>query len=134
MVSPDGRYVAYVSDAGGRDEIYVRETRPSASVWTISRDGGREPLWARSGNELFYRGVGKLMRVGVRTAPTFAVTEPATALFPVGTYMENYNHTTYGILPGDAEFVFVKVVSPLNRVVVVMNWMDEVDRLLPPQR
>ena len=134
VISPDGRYVAYVSDAGGRDEVYVRETRPSEGVWTISREGGREPLWARSGTELFYRGGGKLMRVGVQTAPTFAVTEPATTLFPVGTYMENYNHTTYGILPGDGEFVFIKKVSPMNRVVVVMNWMDEVDRLLSPQR
>lgn len=131
MISPDGRFVAYTSDAGGRDEVHVRETRPSEAVWTVSRNGGSEPLWARNGNELFYRGGGKLMRVGVRTTPTFAVTEPPTELFPVGTYMENYNHTTYGILPGDAEFIFIKTVSPMNRIVVVTRWMDEVDRLLP---
>jgi serine/threonine-protein kinase len=130
MISPDGRYVAFVSDEAGRDEIYVRETRPSENVWPVSRDGGREPLWARSGRELFYRGGGKLVRVGVRTSPTFAVTEAARELFPVGEYLENYNHTAYGILPGDETFVFVRIASPLNRLAVVMNWMDEVNELL----
>ncbi len=130
MISPDGRYVAYVSDEGGRDEIYVRETRPSDNVWPVSRDGGREPLWSRSGRELYYRGGGKLVRVGVRTTPTFAVTEPARELFPVGEYLENNNHTTYGTLPGDEEFVFVKITSPRNRLALVTNWMDEVNELL----
>ena len=130
MVSPDGRYVAYVSDAGNTDQVLVRETRPSDNVWAVSRDGGREPLWARSGRELFYRSRGKLVRVGVRTLPTFAVTEPASELFPVGEYYENLNHTAYGILPGDQEFVFVKLTSPRNRLVLVTNWMDEVNALL----
>jgi serine/threonine-protein kinase len=130
MVSPDGRFVAYVSDQSGRDEVYVRETRPSDNVWNVSKGGGREPLWARSGRELFFRGAGKLVRVGVRTEPTFSVTEVATELFPVGVYLENSNHTAYGILPGDQEFIFVKVASPSNRLVVVQNWMDEVTALL----
>jgi serine/threonine-protein kinase len=97
MISPDGRFVAYVSDESGRDEVYVRETRPSENVWGVSKDGGREPLWARNGRELFFRGAGHLVRVGVRTEPTFAVTEAADALFPVGAYLENYNRTSYGI-------------------------------------
>ncbi|MFN0181223.1 MAG: hypothetical protein ACKVZ0_20645 [Gemmatimonadales bacterium] len=59
------------------------------------------------------------------------MTEPGEALFPVGQYLENENHTTYGITPADGEFIFIKVVSPLNRVVVVTKLMDEVDRLLP---
>jgi len=134
VVSPDGRYLAYVSDEGGRDQVYVRETRPSETVWTISRDGGTEPLWARSGRELFYRSGGKLKRVAVQTEPRFATTEPARDLFPVGGYMENYNHTTYGILPGDDEFVFINTVSLLNRLVVVFNWIQEVDSLLARSR
>jgi hypothetical protein len=130
LVSPDGRYVAYVSDESGVDQVYVRETRPSENVWPVSRDGGLEPLWSRSGRELFFRNRGRLVRVGVRTVPTFAVTEAAQDLFPVAEYALNMNHTSYGILPGDEEFVFIKVTTPLNRLVIVTNWMDEVNALL----
>ncbi len=134
MISPDGRYVAYVSDEGGSDQIYVRETRPSDEVWRVSPDGGREPLWGRSGRELFYRGRGQLIRVGVRTSPSFAVTEPARELFPAGAFLENLNHTAYGILPGDTAFVFVRAAPSDDRVAVVLNWTAEVKAQLAGKR
>ena len=54
-ISPDGRWIAYDSDETGREEVYVR---PFPDVeggrWQVSTAGGREPIWARSGRELFY--------------------------------------------------------------------------------
>ena len=54
-ISPDGRWLAYESNASGRFQIYVRPF-PNANdgQWQVSNDGGTQPLWARSGEELFY--------------------------------------------------------------------------------
>jgi eukaryotic-like serine/threonine-protein kinase len=55
-LSPDGRWMAFVSDKSGRDEVYVRPFPSSAGEWQISTAGGTEPRWNRNGRELFYYG------------------------------------------------------------------------------
>jgi dipeptidyl aminopeptidase/acylaminoacyl peptidase len=64
MFSPDGAWIAYVSDVSGRDEVYIRSF-PEANerVIQVSTRGGIEPVWARDGQELFYREGDKLMVV-----------------------------------------------------------------------
>lgn len=76
MISPDSRFVAYVSDENGRDEVYVRMIDQNDDRrWPISINGGREPVWSREGGELFYRHGHKMMSVAVATrgAPEFGV-------------------------------------------------------------
>jgi len=63
MFSPDGRWIAYVSNESGRDEVYVRETRGSGLRYTISNGGGSEPVWSPDGTKLFYRSDGWLLEV-----------------------------------------------------------------------
>ncbi len=53
-VSPNGRWLAYVSTESGRSEVYVRETAGGNEHWRISTDGGVSPRWRRDGRELFY--------------------------------------------------------------------------------
>jgi Tol biopolymer transport system component len=52
-VSPDGRWIAYVSDASGRDEVYAARLDRSGETMQMTRTGATEPVWAREG--LFYR-------------------------------------------------------------------------------
>lgn len=56
VFSPDGRWIAYTSDEVGSSEVYVRPFPGSAggSRWQISSGGGRHPIWARDGKNLFY--------------------------------------------------------------------------------
>ncbi len=54
-VSPDGRWLAYVSDESGQDEIYLREFPGLGGKGQISISGGAEPRWRRDSRELFYR-------------------------------------------------------------------------------
>jgi serine/threonine protein kinase/DNA-binding beta-propeller fold protein YncE len=83
--SPDMRWVAYVSDETGRDEIYVRgfsrvsgEASPEAGGrWQISREGGTGPRWRGDGKELYYRAPdGKVMVVEINTDAVFSTGAP----------------------------------------------------------
>jgi Tol biopolymer transport system component len=71
-VSPDGRWVAYVSNESGRDEVYVRSFPVSNSRWPVSVAGGMAPRWRRDGRELFYLAAGNIVTaVPVRISPQF---------------------------------------------------------------
>jgi eukaryotic-like serine/threonine-protein kinase len=78
--SPDGHWLTYVSNESGRDEIYVRQFEGSEERFQISTGGGEEPVWSRSGNELFYRNGSKMMAVPITTKPLFRAGK-ATPLF-----------------------------------------------------
>jgi serine/threonine-protein kinase len=57
-ISPDGRWLAYVSQETGLGEVYVRPYPVvSATQWPISNGGGRAPRWSRDGRELFFLGL-----------------------------------------------------------------------------
>ena len=78
--SPDGHWIAYISDESGSDEIYVREFSSgsaqgfgdAAGKWLISKGGGTDPRWRADGRELFYvASDGKLISVDIRDKPVF---------------------------------------------------------------
>jgi len=54
-VSPDGKWMAYTSDASGRDEVYVRPFPAPGATVQLSVGGAETPIWSRSGRELFFR-------------------------------------------------------------------------------
>jgi Tol biopolymer transport system component len=65
--SPDGKWLAYVSDESGRSEIYVRSFAGGGDKWVVSNSGGSYPRWLRDGKELLYQGLeGMLMSVAVK--------------------------------------------------------------------
>jgi Tol biopolymer transport system component len=83
--SPDGRWVAYMSDESGRYEIYVRPfdpdspngTPPGGGKWLISNNGGGHPRWRGDGRELYYMTLdGQLMAVEISTSPVFQAGAP----------------------------------------------------------
>jgi serine/threonine-protein kinase len=128
-VSPDTRWLAYVSDESGRDEVYVRPFPTGTGRWQVSAGGGGEPRWSRSGREIFYLASGRLMVAEARSGPAFAVGTRET-LFPTTPYQVNPNHAAYDVLPGDQSFVFVKTASETQRFILALNWFEELrDRM-----
>ena len=78
--SPDGGFVAYVSDESGQFEIYVTPFPDGGSKWRVSENSGTQPRWSKDGKELFYVKDDTLMAVSVSTTPSFSV-GPTTELF-----------------------------------------------------
>jgi eukaryotic-like serine/threonine-protein kinase len=135
-VSPDGRWVAYDSDESGQFEIYVRPF-PEAyggSRWQISSAGGKQPVWSRDGKELFYRSYsGAVVAVPVQMRPEFSPGRPAT-LFE-GPYIGGSaggGGRTYDVAP-DGRFLMVKgeAAREATKLIVVVNWFEELRRLAP---
>ena len=95
-LSPDGRWLAYISDESGRYEIYVRPFTGEGGRWQVSTTGGVEAHWSHDGRALYYRHIFDLMRVEVKTTPSFTVGSPqrvATGL------LEGTNPRSYGVAP-----------------------------------
>jgi hypothetical protein len=81
--SPDGRWMAYVSDESGEDRVYVQPFPGPGRRWQISTAGGRHPTWRGDGVELVYlEPPNRLMAVEVRTEPTFTAGMPELLFEP----------------------------------------------------
>lgn len=123
-VSPDGRWLAYVSDEGGQNEIYVRSFPIPGNPVQVSSGGGREPRWASSGRELFYRGQRGMVAVPVSTSPSFRAGR-GTVLFDDKPYLSHEIGAAYDVHPDGRRFLMVRLGSEGPQVVVVLNWFAQ---------
>jgi serine/threonine-protein kinase len=137
VVSPDGRWLAYQSDASGRFEVYVRPFPDvDAGQWQVSTDGGGQPLWSRSGSELFYaRGDGGLMAVPVTAHGDRWSAALPMAVVQGGTYGPLSVGRTYDVSADGRQFLALKLTSGdatgAPQIVVVTHWDEELKRLVP---
>jgi serine/threonine protein kinase/Tol biopolymer transport system component len=130
-LSPDGRWLAYVSNESGTAEVYVRPFPNTADGrWQISVQGGQEPLWAHSGRELFYRtasgAVPQQMAMEIVPGRTFIPGERRT-LFPLTRYVLGSSHQQYAVAPEDRRFVMIRATGSdrADKLVVVENFFEE---------
>lgn len=143
--SPDGRWLAYESNASGRNEVYV-QPYPKGERLPVSTSGGSGPVWRRDGKELYFMGadagVPKMMAVSVtpegaslrlgKPAPLFDLRVPGPA-GAIEQYQGSGNFGAgYDVLP-DGRFVMVRGADPTatREIVIVQNWFEELKRLAP---
>ncbi|HXH33220.1 MAG TPA: hypothetical protein VNJ54_02280 [Plantibacter sp.] len=122
VFSPDGRWIAYVSDESGRPEILVVSYPEAVGKRQLSTEGGTEPLWARDGTELFYRSGDRLMRVDMSRGPGDAGIP--TTLFE-GRYVPGtVTLANYDVAPNGAGFLMVVAnTSPSPTAIrVTLGW------------
>jgi serine/threonine-protein kinase len=133
--SPDGHWLAYISNESGRYEVYVQPYPGPGGKWQISTEGGTEPVWSRSGRELFYRSGGKMMVADIATRPSFTAGKPRM-LFD-GQYLPTPATTpNYDVSPDGQRFLMIKPseageAAP-TQINVVLNWFEELKRRVPP--
>jgi dipeptidyl aminopeptidase/acylaminoacyl peptidase len=128
VLSPDGRWLAYVSDETGRSEIHVRPF-PAVDTghWQVSTNGGNSPLWAHSGRELFYRSAAsEMIAVQVGGGAAF-VPEQTRALFSTAGYYLGGVVPDYAVEPDDQSFIMFRTVSAQTRpdLTVVLNFFED---------
>jgi Tol biopolymer transport system component len=132
--SPDGRWIAYLSDESGRYEIYVQPYPGPGGKSQVSRDGGTEPVWNPNGRELFYRNGDKMMAVGITTQPNFALGNPQL-LFERPYGLATVPISNYDVSPDGRRFLMLKPTeqkaAASTQINVVLNWFEELKRRVP---
>jgi len=121
--SPDGHFVAYLSDESGRYEVYVASfPEPSLRV-PISNGGGYQPRWRRDGKELLYvTPEGKLMSVDVTLGGTFKAGAPKV-LFRARIYGGGSSRQRWDVTPDGQRFLIIAVGGDASaRLTLVENW------------
>jgi Tol biopolymer transport system component len=124
QISPDGRWLAYVSEESGAWEVYVAPFRRPGERVRVSVGGGGQPKWRGEGEELFYvASDGKLMAVDVREGKAGPDVSLPTALFELETG-GNPVSDDYGVSADGQRFI-VKVRAGTDepeRIHVITNW------------
>lgn len=121
--SPDGRWIAYVSNESGRDEVYIQPIEGDGGRVPISVNGGTGPLWSPDGRELFYAERAQLMGVDIDVrGATPEVSRPRKLLEGpfVWDRVDNYD-----ISPDGKRFFFIRrAAGPTFSATlrVVLNW------------
>jgi serine/threonine-protein kinase len=138
-ISPDGKWMAYVSNESGNLEVYVRPfPEVDKGKWQVSTSGGAGPLWSPDGRELFYFSGDAFIAVPVKTEPAFSF-ETAKILFQ-GKYFNDGPIKAWDISPDGKRFLMIKDVTPTakpavpeapRKITVVVNWTEELKQRVP---
>jgi hypothetical protein len=145
-LSPDGRWLAYVSDVSGRYEVYVQRFPQGGERHQISTNGALAPLGSPDGRNVYFKALGdtgqmntgQMMGVAISTEEGFAAGSPEP-LFDLPTSFITY-YTAFpfcDLSPDGKSFVAVKEVrgaEAATEIRVVENWFQELERLAPTSR
>jgi len=139
VFSPDGRYVAYMSNelVAFGPQIFVEPYPANGAKYQLSNEGGASPLWSPDGKHVFYYALSKINVVDVQTQPTFSFGTPSPLAITVieqgiGS-TRNYDITPDGkqlvvILPASQTQNNQSAVPQMN---VVLNWVEELKQRVP---
>ena len=131
--SPNGRWMAYVSDESGQFEVYVRSYPDGAHKIAVTTGGGREPWWSPDGRELFYRNGNKMMAIEVDDQQELRTNEPRV-LFEGDLWIQpGFLNRNYDVSPDGSSFLILTggQDAPESRLNVVLNWFEELEQLVP---
>jgi len=122
--SPDGRWLAYMSNESGRWDVFVRPTNGSGPRVQVSTDGGSSPSWSVDGRTLYFSANGQTAAAAVQTSPAFSVSAPM--LIPGRDDLQ----LASGQAAPDRVLVRQGGVTPSRRELrVVLGWFTELTRL-----
>lgn len=128
--SPDGRWLAFVSDESGRAEVYIQPFPGPGPKTPVSNEGGLQPVWGKSGRELYYRAADALMEVPVLLNPLQVsaarkLLDLPRALYGFDQFIPDYD------VAADGRFLAIRRdASAADEITVVLNWTEELRRAL----
>ena len=136
-ISPDGRWIAYASNESEAEayEIRIRPFPGPGGGWTITSEGGREPLWARDEKKIYFRsGDGQqVWEVDYRTDGGFSTGQPRL-LFETQGMLIGGMIRSWDLSADGRRFLMVKLEErssrPVTSMVLVQNWFQEIERMV----
>jgi Tol biopolymer transport system component len=108
VVSPDGRWLAYVANDGSRETVTVRPYPSGEGRWPVSTVRGVEPRWGPDGRALYFRSDAVLHRVAIDTSRGFSASRPERVLDRVATGASTHS---YSIAPDDGRIVTLRTAE-----------------------
>jgi serine/threonine protein kinase/Tol biopolymer transport system component len=126
-LSPDGRWLAYISNETGAYEVFVRAFADATVLRQVTTRGGFQPQWRGDGEELFYLAPDKtLMAIGFRSSPTTFDAMPPKALFATRTKWLEMQATArnYAAAPDGQRFLVANATQEAQSasITVALNW------------
>jgi Tol biopolymer transport system component len=135
-LSPDGRWLAYISDESGGNEVYVRPfPATTTGRWQVSNGGGYSPVWSPDSRELFFiDNANRLVAADLRTTTGFEVAE-LLPLFEVRGYTLDVFHQSFVVTADGGGFIFMRQRSsdPTGAkptVILVQHWLTDLNERL----
>nr|MDQ3082453.1 hypothetical protein [Gemmatimonadota bacterium] len=129
--SPDGKWVAYVSDESEDYEVYVRAFPGPGGRYQISTAGGTEPVWAHDGKRIYYMKEGQMMVAEVAPSNGMAVIS-RKVLFP-WRGAPNLAHANYDV-SRDGKLLMLQSTGEEPKMVVITNWFSQLRSRLAQER
>ena len=125
--SPDGRWMAFVSDETGDYQVYVTAYPGPGPTVAVSTRGGLSPIWSPDGRELFFRLGTKMMAARMSTGAALGFTVPVELFDGVYT-LDLMGHQREDVSPDGRRFLMVENSDDFS-IVIVQNWPLELPRL-----
>ncbi len=135
--SPDGRWIAYMSQESGSSEIYVRSFPDKGGKWQISNSGGTVPIWSPGGNQLFYYSEDRRIMVVNYTAKGDSFLPDKPRLWSEAQLADTGVMQNFDITPDGKRFVVLMPAEGAveqkaqSHVTLLQNFFDELRRRVP---
>ncbi len=136
--SPDGRWLAYMSNESGRFEVYVRPFPGPGGKWQVSTDGGGVQVWSRTRRELFYRALDDRIMVAPYTVDADLFRAEKARLWSERRFAAQPSAFTFDLHPDGLRFAVVTATQAQSeikkdKVVFILNFFDYLRQIAPAQ-
>jgi Tol biopolymer transport system component len=128
QVSPDGKWIAYVSNETGRMEVYLRPIDGPDRRWPVSTSGGLHPLWSRDGRRIYYRAGQQLRAVDLETTPEVRLGAVKTLFERRYSFGPNLTVPNFSISRDGRDLLLVREESGSGHLSLILNWLQNVGR------
>jgi len=133
QLSSDGKWLLYASDESGTFEVYVKPYPGLDRRWTVSTQGGTHGRWSSDGREIFYRKGSRMFSVTMNVQPQVSFSQPKLLFDQPYAFGPAITFANYDVAPDGQRFLMIRNESSSGRLNVVLNWAEELKRLVPPR-
>jgi Tol biopolymer transport system component len=137
-LSPDGRWLAYLSNESGSNEVYVRPFPGPGGKWQVSTGGGSTPKWSHDGKELFNRTADSKMMLVTCTSSGDSFRADKPQLWSSGQYTNRGNYN-FDLHPDGKGFAVLRAPGTgetlaVNKISFIFNFFDELRSKFPSSK